>query len=96
MHELNALPQDQNMTFQLKNLSPGRKYDVWIRAVNAAGPGEKSTSRFITKDPEHSGTDILAFKFLFYVIGLVFPSIHPSSITVYLAHRVSHLCMLFF
>lgn len=94
VYKLNALPE--NMTFQLRNLRPGQKYNVSIRAVNAAGPGEESTTKFITKDPEHSGTDILAFKFLFYVIGLVFPSIHPSSVTAYLAHRVSHLHMGFF
>lgn len=43
------------MTFELQHLTPGQEYQVWIRAVTAAGPGENSTTRFKTKDDENYG-----------------------------------------
>lgn len=55
MYNVSALPQHENKTFQLQHLSPGQDYEVWIRAVTAAGAGEKATARFRTKHHEHFG-----------------------------------------
>lgn len=66
MYNLSALPQDQYQTFLLGDLSPGQVYDAWIRAVNVAGPGEKTTRRFTTKDSERFGTKILLFIFILF------------------------------
>lgn len=43
-------------TYKLEALSPGQVYNVWIRAVNAAGPGENATRKFTTKEREDFGT----------------------------------------
>lgn len=43
------------MTFKLQDLSPGQQYDVWIRAVTAAGPGANTTVKVKTKHPEDFG-----------------------------------------
>ncbi|XP_051244222.1 interleukin 12 receptor, beta 2a, like [Dicentrarchus labrax] len=37
-----------NRTYKLLGLSPGQEYEVWIRAVTSAGPGENATARFKT------------------------------------------------
>lgn len=55
MYNVSALPQHENETFQLLHLSPGQEYDVWIRAVTAAGPGENATVTFKTKHHEYFG-----------------------------------------
>lgn len=65
VRKLNASPQDQPRTYLLDDLSPGQEYIVWIRAVNAAGPGENVTTGFTTKDSQDFGTDILTFIFFF-------------------------------
>ncbi|XP_060883067.1 interleukin 12 receptor, beta 2a, like [Labrus mixtus] len=41
-------------TSELLHLRPGHEYEVWIRAVTAAGPGERSTFTF-TSHQEHEG-----------------------------------------
>lgn len=74
VYNLSALPQDQYRTFSLGDLSPGQVYDAWIRAVNAAGPGENTTRRFTTKDSERYGflsvIVILCFLFVVCTVGL--------------------------
>lgn len=45
-------------THKLEDLSPGEVYDVWIRAVNEAGPGENATRKFTTKEREDFGKKI--------------------------------------
>lgn len=53
---MSALPEHENRTYPLQHLIPGEEYKVWIRAVNAAGPGEKTITMFTTPDQELSGT----------------------------------------
>lgn len=56
---MSALPLDESKTeMMLQHLSPGQEYEVWIRAVTAVGPGEKTTLRFKTKYHEHFGIAI--------------------------------------
>ncbi|XP_070837676.1 interleukin 12 receptor, beta 2a, like [Chaetodon trifascialis] len=52
--KVSASPQHENKTIQLTHLSPGQEYEVWIKAVTAAGPGGNVTIRFKTKDDEDS------------------------------------------
>lgn len=53
---MSAPPLDQNkMEMVLQHLNPGQEYEVWIRAMTAAGPGEKATLRFKTKHQEYIG-----------------------------------------
>uniref|UniRef100_A0A8C4IT24 Fibronectin type-III domain-containing protein n=1 Tax=Dicentrarchus labrax TaxID=13489 RepID=A0A8C4IT24_DICLA len=49
------------LTYKLLGLSPGQEYEVWIRAVTSAGPGENATARF--KTVESYG--IASYLFLF-------------------------------
>ncbi|KAM3597330.1 uncharacterized protein V6R79_003164 [Siganus canaliculatus] len=44
--------QQESWTYKLQQLSPGQEYEVWIRAVTVAGPGEKNAVRFNTTDNE--------------------------------------------
>lgn len=46
----NASAHDEDKTFKLPHLSPGQGYEVWIRAVNVAGPGENATTSFETEE----------------------------------------------
>nr|XP_046270741.1 interleukin 12 receptor, beta 2a, like isoform X2 [Scatophagus argus] len=48
VYNVSAFPQHENKTFQLKSLTPGQEYEVWIKAVTEAGPGEIATARFKT------------------------------------------------
>ncbi|KAM6965905.1 interleukin 12 receptor, beta 2a, like [Tautogolabrus adspersus] len=50
-------------TSELLHLSPGHKYEVWIRAVTAAGPGEHST---ITFHQKHTGITLCKLLHLLY------------------------------
>lgn len=56
VYNVSALPLDQSKTEKvLQHLSPGQEYEAWIRAMTAAGPGEKTTLRFKTKHQEYFG-----------------------------------------
>lgn len=57
-------------THKLEDLRPGRVYDVWIRAVNAAGPGEKISRKFTTKEREDFGTISLFLLFICFVFSV--------------------------
>ncbi|XP_018527468.1 interleukin 12 receptor, beta 2a, like [Lates calcarifer] len=46
VYNVSASPQHKNWTFELKHLRPGQEYEVWIRAVTRAGPGENTTTTF--------------------------------------------------
>ncbi|XP_042360621.1 interleukin 12 receptor, beta 2a, like [Plectropomus leopardus] len=48
VHNVSASPPEENMTFKLHGLSPGQNYEVRIRAVTSAGPGENATVNFKT------------------------------------------------
>ncbi|XP_069569648.1 interleukin 12 receptor, beta 2a, like [Brachyistius frenatus] len=52
VYNVSASPQHKKHTFELLHLSPGQEYQVWIRAVTVAGPGENVTTRFETKHHE--------------------------------------------
>lgn len=53
---MSALSPDQCKTEKvLQHLNPGQEYEAWIRAMTAAGPGEKTTLRFKTKHQEYFG-----------------------------------------
>ncbi|KAK2833571.1 hypothetical protein Q5P01_017460 [Channa striata] len=53
VHNVSAFTQQVNNTFELKPLNPGQQYEVWIRAVTVAGPGENATATFKTKPHEN-------------------------------------------
>ncbi|XP_028268760.1 interleukin 12 receptor, beta 2a, like [Parambassis ranga] len=57
VYNVPATPQQEKMTCELKNLEPGRGYEVWIRAVNGAGPGANVTRTFHTE--KHENIEIL-------------------------------------
>lgn len=59
MHNVSA----RTRSLKLDDLSPGEVYDVWIRPVNEAGPGEKATRKFTTKEAEDFSTKALLFFF---------------------------------
>uniref|UniRef100_A0A3Q3IP54 Fibronectin type-III domain-containing protein n=1 Tax=Monopterus albus TaxID=43700 RepID=A0A3Q3IP54_MONAL len=50
-----ASPHQENMTFELKHLSPGQEYEAWIKAVTKAGPGANTTTRFKTEQDQSYG-----------------------------------------
>ncbi|XP_070704071.1 interleukin 12 receptor, beta 2a, like [Pempheris klunzingeri] len=52
VYNVSASPQHGNRTFKLLHLNPGQAYEVWIRAVTAAGPGENVTTRFSANNHE--------------------------------------------
>lgn len=53
---MSALLLDQSKRgMVLKDLSPEQEYEVWIRAMTAAGPGENTTLSFKTKRQEYIG-----------------------------------------
>lgn len=58
-------------THKLEDLSPGQVYNVWIRAVNAAGPGENTARKVTTKEREDFGTKLCQTMFLKVIEGLV-------------------------
>ncbi|KAM8824631.1 interleukin 12 receptor, beta 2a, like isoform 1-T2 [Synchiropus picturatus] len=60
VHNVSAVPHNENRTFELKGLSPGRNYEVWIKAVTVAGPGANVTAKFKTKSEEQTVHFILA------------------------------------
>ncbi|XP_026181536.1 interleukin 12 receptor, beta 2a, like [Mastacembelus armatus] len=53
VYNVNASLHHDNTTFQLKRLSPGQEYDVWIKAVTKAGPGPNVTILFKTKQHDN-------------------------------------------
>lgn len=55
VYNVSASPQNENKTFKLQHLSPGQEYEVRIRAVTAAGPGENATAKFKTNHREDLG-----------------------------------------
>lgn len=59
VHNVSALPHHGNKTFELKHLSPGRDYKVWIKAVTAAGPGENASASFKTKHQKQTAPFVL-------------------------------------
>ncbi|KAK9534959.1 hypothetical protein VZT92_007372 [Zoarces viviparus] len=52
VYNVSASPQRESQTFKLLYLSPGQEYEVRIRGVTTAGPGENKTAEFKTKDHE--------------------------------------------
>ncbi|XP_026216095.1 interleukin 12 receptor, beta 2a, like [Anabas testudineus] len=66
----NVSPSTQydNYSFDLKPLNPDQNYEVWIRAVTSAGPGENAITRFKTKQHEN---DVQLMQILLIII-LVF------------------------
>ena len=55
VYNVSASPQNEKKIFKLQNLSPGQEYEVRIRAVTAAGPGENATIKFETDPRQVSG-----------------------------------------
>ncbi|KAF3846472.1 hypothetical protein F7725_003550, partial [Dissostichus mawsoni] len=51
VHNVSVSPQHDN-TYKLENLNPEQDYEVRVRAVTAAGPGENATAKFKTKHGE--------------------------------------------
>nr|XP_019958364.1 PREDICTED: interleukin-6 receptor subunit beta-like isoform X2 [Paralichthys olivaceus] len=68
MNNVSASPQSQNETFKLKHLSPGQDYEVWIRAMNKAGPGANATTTFKTQQRENDDYLILKLLLLMFVV----------------------------
>nr|XP_020472020.1 interleukin-6 receptor subunit beta-like isoform X1 [Monopterus albus]XP_020472021.1 interleukin-6 receptor subunit beta-like isoform X1 [Monopterus albus]XP_020472022.1 interleukin-6 receptor subunit beta-like isoform X1 [Monopterus albus] len=52
VYNVSASPHQENMTFELKHLSPGQEYEAWIKAVTKAGPGANTTTRFKTEQDQ--------------------------------------------
>ncbi|MED6233413.1 hypothetical protein ATANTOWER_011427, partial [Ataeniobius toweri] len=46
VYNVSVTPDQGNMTFKLRDLSPGQEYKVWIRAVTVAGPGAEVITTF--------------------------------------------------
>ncbi|XP_068605903.1 interleukin 12 receptor, beta 2a, like, partial [Brachionichthys hirsutus] len=74
---VSAYPQHKNQTIQILHLSPGRAYWAWIRAVTAAGNGEKANMTFGTKHSENFGNFSVFFGVicLFVICLLVLASV---------------------
>ncbi|XP_061557199.1 interleukin 12 receptor, beta 2a, like isoform X2 [Phycodurus eques] len=53
VYNVSASPQDENKTFELLNVSADQEYEVWIKAVTEAGPGDNVTISFITNQQQH-------------------------------------------
>ncbi|XP_044036321.1 interleukin 12 receptor, beta 2a, like isoform X2 [Siniperca chuatsi] len=70
VYNVSASPQHENKTFELLHLSPGQEYEVWIRAVTVAGPGENTTTRFKTKHHEDFALLILVLLGLI-ILGVI-------------------------
>ncbi|XP_034046165.1 interleukin 12 receptor, beta 2a, like isoform X2 [Thalassophryne amazonica] len=70
VHTVTASLQNENQTFDLLDLSPGWDYEVWIRAVTAAGPGSQTTTHFKTKDQESFAPSAYLMIASFAMIGL--------------------------
>ncbi|XP_019958364.2 granulocyte colony-stimulating factor receptor-like isoform X3 [Paralichthys olivaceus] len=68
MNNVSASPKSQNETFKLKHLSPGQDYEVWIRAMNKAGPGANATTTFKTQQRENDDYLILKLLLLMFVV----------------------------
>ncbi|XP_049925815.1 interleukin 12 receptor, beta 2a, like [Epinephelus moara] len=81
VYNVSASPQQENMTFKLQDLSPGQQYDVWIRAVTAAGPGANSTMKVKTKHLE----DFAILKPL--LLGIIFVIFVCFIVVLYRAHQ---------
>ncbi|XP_019958363.2 granulocyte colony-stimulating factor receptor-like isoform X2 [Paralichthys olivaceus] len=68
VNNVSASPKSQNETFKLKHLSPGQDYEVWIRAMNKAGPGANATTTFKTQQRENDDYLILKLLLLMFVV----------------------------
>ncbi|XP_068193973.1 interleukin 12 receptor, beta 2a, like [Antennarius striatus] len=77
VRNVSAVPQHENKTFEVQHLSSGQSYVAWIRAVTAAGLGEKASTMFETKHEEYFGKFSILFGVicLFVICLLVFTSI---------------------
>lgn len=59
VYNVSALPLNESkIEVELQHLSPGQDYEVWIRAMTAVGPGNKTTMRFKTNHHENFGSTI--------------------------------------
>lgn len=83
-------------THKLVDLGPGQVYNVWIRAVNAAGPGENATTRFTAKEREDYGTKLCQTFFFLSIRRLgVFAFIHAHLCFWWVVHScvLTHLSL---
>ncbi|XP_040919211.1 interleukin 12 receptor, beta 2a, like [Toxotes jaculatrix] len=79
VHNVSASPQHKNWTFELNHLSPSQEYEVWIRAVTGAGPGENATVKFKTKQQEDYEYLIAALLGIFSVVIVLSSIVLVSS-----------------
>ncbi|XP_023126588.1 interleukin 12 receptor, beta 2a, like [Amphiprion ocellaris] len=89
VYNVSASPQHEKMTFKLQDLRPGQNYEVWIKAVTVAGPGESVSTRFKTKSENGQLTAI--------TVGLVLPVVFFISLAVFLlcvCQRENKVCPL--
>ncbi|XP_029365342.1 interleukin 12 receptor, beta 2a, like isoform X2 [Echeneis naucrates] len=72
---VSASTQHENGTFQLKHLTPGQEYKVWIRAVTGAGPGGNYTVTFKTMPDGNYVLRVTLLAVIFLVVISIFFSL---------------------
>ncbi|KAM4530641.1 interleukin 12 receptor, beta 2a, like isoform 2-T2 [Odontesthes bonariensis] len=87
VYNISGTPHHGNKTFRLQDLNPGQDYEVWIRAVTAAGPGEISTKTF--KTLRQKKFDLIP---VFVVIGLLLLMISLALILFCVCQGESKVC----
>ncbi|KAM9746232.1 interleukin 12 receptor, beta 2a, like [Menidia menidia] len=55
VYNISVTPEMGDNTFKLPDLNPDQNYEVWIRAVTAAGPGANVTTRIKTMHQQQFG-----------------------------------------
>ncbi|KAM4717096.1 interleukin 12 receptor, beta 2a, like isoform 2-T2 [Anableps anableps] len=73
VYNISVTPDHGRKTYKLRDLSPGQEYEVWIRAVTAAGPSEKVTTTFKINNHEDYAFLIptVVIPVLFIIIALI-------------------------
>uniref|UniRef100_A0AAV2KEU8 Fibronectin type-III domain-containing protein n=1 Tax=Knipowitschia caucasica TaxID=637954 RepID=A0AAV2KEU8_KNICA len=71
VYNVSGYPQMENRTYVLTNLAEDHDYEVWIKAVNQAGPGPNTTVQFKTLSTDNIGRFICLFLTLFGAVVLL-------------------------
>ncbi|XP_028312123.1 interleukin-6 receptor subunit beta-like [Gouania willdenowi] len=93
VHNVSVSSQHNNkksLSLKLQRLQPAQEYEVWVRAVNAAGRGPSVTARFTT---QHSRNFDLLFAI---VVGVLLVFFVFSAVLIWLCHGKHKLCRLAF
>ncbi|KAM6905336.1 interleukin 12 receptor, beta 2a, like [Xenentodon cancila] len=79
VYNVSVTPEHGNKTLELKNLSPAHDYEVWVRAVTAAGPGVKVAKTFKTEQSGMSSYSIVLLLFYIKYVNLWFNMLYSSA-----------------